>query len=586
MVKPLNKRPLRFLVASFLLWTIPVLAEGPAAAPPCPSGFALLQHLASSGELGTALRLSRILKKNPGLKARVSALFAGYQSGGTLFLREPEAQKTVLELGVVLQDSGELPGLLKTAAGLARKAGKLPAEVPPEKVDEMVVQLAGAIDAELSARGLTQAGKGAHYEDWVALSHRLNRDVDKVMAPFKGKRDLFDDPEFLKAYERETGATFTSGNTVKLLADAPAALARRLELIRGAKSEINFMTWAFYDDEGGRLIGRELIAKAKQGVKVRVIVDGQIAMKGDHSAILKEMAENGVEVVRWRSTDPLRRYDGQHRKVMIVDGIESITGGRNPGDPYFHTGPADAPKWTDSEIHIRGSASADSNRLFAEIWNDQVRARAPATDGKRLLDGFEVHEIAESAPVPGPAAKGGARISVVNHVPGRDENIQRATLLAIEAARDSIDIANAYFILDPALYRALLRAKARGVKVRVFTNSAESIDEPAISIPILKSVNRLAAKGIEVYLKKGDTLHSKLMVVDGSYAWVGSHNLHPRSFRYEGEIIEPIRDRETAQGLSKIFTQEIGQAARITEPLQLPEGDLADIGQQLMYDQL
>jgi cardiolipin synthase len=98
----------------------------------------------------------------------------------------------------------------------------------------------------------------------------------------------------------------------------------------------------------------------------------------------------------------------------------------------------------------------------------------------------------------------------------------------------------------------------------------------------------LVKAGAEVYLKKGDTLHSKFMVVDGMYSSIGSYNLHPRSERYEGEMTLNILDKETADNLSKAFKKDIDIATRVQTPEQIvvPENIMTIIPARYFFDQL
>ena len=115
----------------------------------------------------------------------------------------------------------------------------------------------------------------------------------------------------------------------------------------------HLMSWAFYDDKTGLETARALIEKAKEGVDVKVIVDGQVSVKGHHDAPIRLLEDNGVSVVRWRDAD--RPYDGNHRKMMIVDGQEAIIGGLNIGDVYSHK--AGETKWRDTDVLLAGPAA-------------------------------------------------------------------------------------------------------------------------------------------------------------------------------------------------------------------------------------
>jgi len=91
-----------------------------------------------------------------------------------------------------------------------------------------------------------------------------------------------------------------------------------------------------------------------------------------------------------------------------------------------------------------------------------------------------------------------------------------------------------------------------------------------------------------VYLKKGDTLHSKFMVIDGMYSSVGSYNLHPRSERYEGEMTINTLDTRTAGALTQAFENDIDRAKQVKSPdeIKVPENILTLIVSRYFFDQV
>lgn len=529
------------------------------------------------------LKVGAILRNDPELMKdamEIMNLLPKIQSG-ELSVRDPHLLELVTNLGTKLQNTGKLPEMLTAVAAQLKKAGKIPATMPEEKLKMMIAMASTVIDAELSARGLTKFSVGVKYEPWSKLGNRLTSEIQHAIAETMKKnpgKSGFENPEFVKIFEQQTDSMFTSKNEVRLLVNGTESFPLRTEKIESAKKSIRVMSWAFYDDVTGNTFANQLIKKAKEGVDVKVMVDGQIALQPIHAGTLKQMEENGVQVIRWRSTDPLRRFDGQHRKFLIVDDQELIGGGMNFGDVYSHMGPETTAKWRDTDVYIKGPAVTDAQKLYARLWNEQITNRG-------VIDG-KTHTPLELT-TPHFETTTSAKISLVNHQPGVDENIYRANLMAIEGATKTIDIENAYFILDPATYKALLRAKKRGVKVRILTNSAHSVDEPIVSYPIMESVNRLAKQDFEVYVKEGTTtLHSKALTVDGMYSWVGSHNFHPRSFRYEGEITMNVLDADFAKKVQAMIQADIDKAIRIKEPVKLPPNLQADAIGYYLYDQL
>lgn len=498
---------------------------------------------------------------------------------GDLSLTKPETRDLLVKIGGRLQDSGHLRPTILLAAKVAFQRGLLPSAITSENIEEYANQLTDVVDAELRARGATRSSTGIVYEDWASLSRRLLREVEQVGEDVLGQQRLesgFLNPNFVRAFERQTRSHFTSGNRLTILKDGPDSFSQRELLIRKAQSSIHILSWAFYDDATGRKFSDLLVEvkRANPKLSIKVMVDGQVSERNGYGGkVLRHLRENGIEVIAWRSTDSRKKYDGQHRKAFIVDGKFSIEGGMNFGDSYSHlAGPL---RWRDTDVLVEGPGVGQAHDLFARLWNEQL-----GRPGHETLS--QVHVSSHQTALSGETS----RATLINHDPGDGENILRANLMAFEAAKHSIDIENAYFILDPAVFRALLRAKRRGVRVRILTNSLESIDVPEMAHIMVQSANRLVKNGIEVYLKKGNTLHSKFLNVDGVYSWVGSHNFHARSFRYEGEIIRAVLDPVFGKKVQRMFEADLKEASPLREQISLKENPMADFLGHWLYDQL
>ncbi|MEW5848848.1 MAG: phosphatidylserine/phosphatidylglycerophosphate/cardiolipin synthase family protein [Myxococcota bacterium] len=564
-------------------------AETPEAAYTGTGGQPTGRPSGALGGAGTAMLATRLamtagamdpallaaLRTPEGLKAAVEKLSATLvQSNGAAIT--PQHEKKVFESLAKLHAAGQLVPALTMLADRAAAAGALPGNIPPEKKAGLVQQFAAMIEAEIDARGVSGRPDRV-FEDWNALSQKLLAQARNTQVPPAGPGvpSAFTNPTFLKEFESLVGAKLTEGNSIRPLIDGPASFKERDRMIDGATRSIHLLSWAFYDDETGMETARKLIEKKKQGVDVKVMVDGNVARQPGHEKALKLMEEAGIPVVRWN--DPDRVHDGQHRKVMIVDGKAAVAGGLNVGNVYSHRGPADGQKWRDTDVLMQGPCVTESAKLFASLWNAQVDAHGLA------------HAKVE-APQTAPAGTGSVRAAIVDDVPGPqgNSNILLATLKAIEGATKSVDIENAYFISTPAIRDALLKALERGVNVRILTNSAQSVDEPIVSAPILASLPELVEKGAEVYLKKGDTLHSKFLVVDGLFTSVGSYNLHPRSERYEGEVCVAAVDEKLGKEMRAAFEKDIVAAQRVNQAsdIQVPKTAFSILASRFFFDQL
>lgn len=451
-----------------------------------------------------------------------------------------------------------------TTTGPADTASKFdPAvtEKPNKLADifEKAGKALGIIGAELEG----DFNPWKHLSDWETDSKKM---LETVAKSSKGATTGVSDPQFLSELESLAGSKFHQGAAVGVLADGPKACDAWIDGIKNAKTSVHMQSWAFYDDATGGRIADALVAKAKEGVDVRVMVDGQTGAGRAHDSVLKYMEQNGVKVLRWQNPD--RAFYGMHSKILTIDGGgkdgKVFAGGRNPGDAYFDTNP-NGPKWRDTDMTGTGPMATDAEAMFAKRWNDQVTRRGDALPG---LD--KVAEPPPALETPG----NGAKVMVVGNEPKihdqSDDKIMLATLKAIQGAKTSFDIENAYFIVQSpenrdALREALTDAVKRGVKVRIFTNSDKSVDEPVVSTPIVNSAIQMANAGAEVYLKTGDTLHSKYWVADGEMAMISSYNNHPRSHYYEAESAMIVADKDFAQQMTAHFDQGAKEMAKVIE---------------------
>lgn len=403
-----------------------------------------------------------------------------------------------------------------------------------------------AVSAQIADSGLLPWGRPAPSFD--SISRRALEAVGDTRYPARraGAESLLREPGFISELERITGTRFLPGSEVSHLIDGPASFAVKDRLIREAKKTIYIATYAIYDDVTGNETVDMLLERKKAGVDIRVMVDDKMAHVFG-GRLLKKMQAAGIEILRY--TDKDRSHDYLHVKLIVVDGERAVAGGMNYGDPYSHKG--GGLKWRDTDTFYTGPAAAESERIFAEMWN----ARAGKTETR-------ISPAAARA-----AGSGSARVAVVlQNPPSLTPPVLTGILKAMAGATRRINIENAYLIAIPAVNSAVIEARARGVEVNILTNSKESIDSDgkAMADTIVAGTRVFAAAGANVYLKRGETLHSKFMTVDGVFASVGSYNLHPRSERYDTELNVNILDEASTAQLDAAFEKDIAEAQRMT----------------------
>lgn len=334
---------------------------------------------------------------------------------------------------------------------------------------------------------------------------------------------------------------FAADDTWTLVTDNAQAFALRDRLHAQATRSIDLATFYIEADATGWRTAHALAACARRGVRVRVVADRQATLGKAFRdpqvlEVIRFLRAAGVAFRLFQ--DPQRPFDACHRKLLLVDGRALLLGGRNLADHYA------GPDWRDVELLLEGPSAALVQPLFDEtLANAPGRAPLPAGG---LFQPTTPQGIADNA----------AFVFL----------LQR-----IREARRTLDIENAYYFAHAPVHEALAAAVRRGVRVRVFTNSAQSNDLPFMNHRLLAGFPALVEAGIELYLRQGEgrTLHGKYFIADGEWVGFGSSNLDFYSPRFCLELGLHVRDRALADRLGGWFEAGIAQARRVADAQQL-----------------
>jgi cardiolipin synthase len=336
-------------------------------------------------------------------------------------------------------------------------------------------------------------------------------------------------------------------NEVRFLRDGVEAFPAMLGAIAAAEREVLVEFYWIAPDSVGMLFRDALVERAEAGVTVRVIYDalGSAALS---PAWWRPLIEAGGSVWEYHPllalAQPFRLGNltqRDHRKLLVVDGIIGFTGGINLGLPWQATDHGGG-GWRDNAIGARGAVAEEMRALFYRTWRRVTREPDPA-DVKRVA-----HRREDT-------------VYVLASQRRRRRNIHREYLIRIAGARRSIDIANAYFLPDLRLRRALYRAVARGVRVRVLLPAVS--DVPGIQLAIEALWGRMLRKGVEIYALPPPMLHAKTAIIDERFVTVGSYNLDERSFRKNLEANLAVVDEAFAVYVSESFEHDFARAARV-----------------------
>ncbi|HET9525118.1 MAG TPA: phospholipase D-like domain-containing protein [Pyrinomonadaceae bacterium] len=373
------------------------------------------------------------------------------------------------------------------------------------------------------------------------MSLAANR-YERETSAFQSMRHLAD-----QAFSRAAGAPLIGGNSIRLLIDAKENYPAWLDAIAGAQRYIHFESYIIHEDDVGWTFADALIAKAREGVCVRILYDWLGGLGKTSSSFWNYLREGGVEVRCYnapRLDSPFGWLSRDHRKTITVDGeIGYVTGlcvGRAwVGVPEKNIGP-----WRDTGIEVRGPSVANIEQAFARVW-DVTGDRLPPDEIAR----FDAR-----------AEKGGVTLRVVPSEPASAVML-RVDQLVATLARQRLWLTDAYYA-GTTLYVQALRAAAKdGVDVRLLVPSASDI-------PIVKPLSRagyrpLLDSGVRIFEWNGTMLHAKTAVADGTWARVGSTNLNLASWYGNLELDVVVEDVAFAKQMEETYLRDLENSTEI-----------------------
>jgi cardiolipin synthase len=334
---------------------------------------------------------------------------------------------------------------------------------------------------------------------------------------------------------------------VRLLRDGVQAFPAMLDAIGSASSEVLLEMYWIGADDVGRRFREALAARARAGVRVRVIKDA-VGSIGVTPAWWRPLTDAGGEVEEYHAVSPLdprfrleRIELRDHRKLLVVDSRRGFTGGINLADPWL---PRDegGVGWRDDMIEVDGEATLELRTLFYRTWRKLTRELGP----------HDLRPISRrrTRPVWLLASQWRSRRS-----------IHREYVWRIGHARSRVDIANSYFVPDRRVRAALFRAVKNGVRVRVLVPGRS--DVPVVQFAVEALFDTLLRHGVEVFALPRTMLHAKTAIIDDEFTTVGSYNLDERSFRKNLEVNLAVEDREFARYVRSWYERDVRESTRI-----------------------
>ena len=364
--------------------------------------------------------------------------------------------------------------------------------------------------------------------------------------------------QIVKELSDAYGVNFSDDNNLIIFKNGQEKFDDLFSAVDAARHSIHLEYFNFRNDSISHLLFEKLAQKASEGVEVRAIFDGfgnssnNKPLKKKHLDSLRLQGINIVEFSPLKFPYVNHVLHRDHRKIVVIDGMVAYTGGMNVAD-YYITGKPEFGEWRDIHCRVEGSAVGELQKIFIGFWN---KVANDSLYGAEYYN--ELCNVRRSFPILRKDTTLSAdrkKVGVVNKGVGSKRRIiHDAFLTTINSAQHSIQIINPYLTLCRHIRRALRHAIERGVKVEIMVS--KSSDIPITPRVVEHNAHRLMKKGAEVYFFEGGFHHSKIMMVDGEAAFIGSANLNSRSLTFDYECNLLVADNESTRQLQEIFEHD------------------------------
>lgn len=341
----------------------------------------------------------------------------------------------------------------------------------------------------------------------------------------------------------------TANNKLKVLNNGVATFEEIIAALKKARTFIHMEYYIIEEDELGNEIADILIEKARQGVEIRVIYD-DVGSWGLSKKYIKRLRDAGVDircfmqvVFPWLTSKVNYR---NHRKILVVDGEVGFTGGINIAQRYVDG--SKFGEWRDTHLKIEGDAVNMLQVVFITDWLF-VSKQQLAPTSKYIVKSNIKSECLVQIATSGPDSHWAS--------------IMQAFFAAMTHAQHHIYISSPYFTPNEAVLTAIKVAALSGIDVRIMIPSRS--DSKVVYWASRSYIGELIEAHVKVYLYRKGFNHSKLLMIDGQFASVGTANMDMRSFEDNFEVSAIIYDRDVTKELEEKFLEDLEQSREVTQ---------------------
>ncbi|WP_227394497.1 phospholipase D-like domain-containing protein [Jeotgalibacillus aurantiacus] len=301
-----------------------------------------------------------------------------------------------------------------------------------------------------------------------------------------------------------------------------------------ASASIDMMFYIFQPDDAGKRMLELLVNKAREGVKVRLLLDS-VGSRPLRKAI-KQFNTKGISIKFSRSAlfkgswfDVQKR---NHKKLTVIDGKVAHVGGFNIGREYLHLHPVLSP-WRDYHLRLTGNIVQDCGQEFERDWS----LKEVQTDGKNE-DGYQI--VSSSA-------------------------VDQETFICglLSKAKSSIFIGSPYFIPTSTVFDCLMDRVKRGVRLTILVPGTP--DHPLVQPASYRYLRALLQMGADIYQLQHGFYHAKVLLIDDELCDIGTMNFDRRSLLINEELNVITRDRSVIEPMKESVAEDLMQSVQLTE---------------------
>lgn len=394
-------------------------------------------------------------------------------------------------------------------------------------------------------------------DEEILVTGSLAKQADKIRAGTfrfnKPEIKIWDD--LIELNQNYGRAYFTQNNSINIFADGKDMIESLLSDIKNAEKSINVMFFILKNDETGRTLIDALAEKAKEGVKVRLLLDA-LGSRRIGRRFTRKFIECGGEFAtffppKFRILEFMNSKLNyrNHRKIVAIDNKIGYIGGFNVAKEYVGLKKKFG-YWRDTHLRIEGGSVQDINARFLLDW------RCATNDMENIASVFyEPKDV-----------KGDIGVQIVSCGPdSEDQEVKRAFMKMITSAKKNIYIQTPYFVPDAPILESVKMAAQSGVDVKIMIPC--KADHVFVYWATYAYCGEIIKAGGRVFIYDKGFLHAKTMTADGQVVTVGSTNFDVRSFKLNFESNAFVYDEQFAKKMEDMFNHDISDCHELTREL-------------------